>query len=58
MPGPIDGPALARTARAMAARMRIVLISGFAPEGAAPAAEWPTLHKPFSKDELARAIRR
>jgi CheY-like chemotaxis protein len=58
MPGPIDGAALARTARAMAARMRIVLISGFAPQATATAAEWPTLHKPFSKHELARAIRR
>jgi signal transduction histidine kinase/CheY-like chemotaxis protein len=57
MPGSIDGTALARTARAMAARTRIVLISGFSPDGA-QAAEWPTLHKPFSKEQLARAIQR
>ncbi len=59
MPGPVDGAALARTARAMSARTRIVLISGFAPEDPSSGSdEWPTLHKPFSKDQLARAIQR
>jgi CheY-like chemotaxis protein len=56
MPGPIDGAALARTARAMDARRRIVLISGFSPKDRSSA--WPTLHKPFSIEQLARAIRR
>ncbi len=59
MPGPLDGPGLARYARGQRPDLRVVLISGFADTAAlAPQDErdWPVLRKPFVRDQLARAI--
>lgn len=69
MPGPIDGLALARRIRERTPGMRVVLISGYAGEGAGDRAGDGTgpepagaeaapdiLRKPFSREELAQAI--
>ena len=58
MPGVIDGPALARTAHAINADMRILLITGYPGESLVRVEDWPTLRKPFSQEQLGRAIQR
>ena len=57
LPGPMDGIALARAARARQPGLRILLTSGYSPALLGDAdLPGPLLTKPYSKDELLRAL--
>jgi len=59
MPGAINGFGLAEQARRLVPGIRIVLMSGFASPGPGASAAFDeklVLHKPFGKDDLARAL--
>ena len=55
MPGGVDGRVLAAHARERCGVQRVLLMSGYAPDGVA-AAEPPLLAKPFTRTELASRI--
>jgi signal transduction histidine kinase/CheY-like chemotaxis protein len=56
MPGSLDGIALARQVRARRPDVRLLIVSGYSEPTGSPI-EWPTLAKPYRRDELARAVR-
>jgi PAS domain S-box-containing protein len=61
MPGELNGAALAKEARRIVPRIKVLFTSGF-PESRAGAGGWlgandKLLNKPYRKDELARALR-
>lgn len=57
MPGHIDGPVLARTARTEYPAMQVVVMTGFAGErGAAIPDDTPILNKPFRLKDLQELI--
>ena len=56
MPGAVDGVAVARAARDAAQRPAVVLMSGNAPDDIARPPGVPLLTKPFTAEQLARAI--
>ena len=55
MPGGIDGRALAAHARDRCGVARVVLMSGYAPEGA-QRSDVPLLAKPFTRRQLAALL--
>ena len=60
MPGGIDGRQLAQQAAQIRPGLPILLVSGYAPDGPdAPAGlgDFPLLHKPYRRGELAMRIR-
>ena len=57
MSGGIDGFELARRARSSRLSLAILLISGYAAGSTAQAREFPIVHKPYRREELARHIR-
>jgi signal transduction histidine kinase len=56
MSGGVDGFELARRARALCPGLSILLMSGY-PDGGVEKCEFPILHKPYHREELARHIR-
>ena len=56
MPGAVDGVAVAQAARAASEPPVVVLMSGNAPDDIARPAGVPLLTKPFTAEQLARAI--
>jgi PAS domain S-box-containing protein len=59
MPGGISGVSLARTARDLRPRLRVLLTSGFVGEGAVlETAEFPLLDKPYETGLLAAKLRK
>jgi signal transduction histidine kinase len=57
MSGGIDGFELARRARSLHPSLAILLMSGYAAGSTAEAREFPIVHKPYRREELARQIR-
>jgi PAS domain S-box-containing protein len=57
MPGGMNGLQLAREARSLFPRLKVLLTSGFSEEHASAKGEFPLLSKPYRKAELARAVR-
>ncbi len=57
MSGGIDGFELARRARVVRPCLPILLMSGYPAGGDVEASEFPILHKPYRREELARHMR-
>jgi DNA-binding LytR/AlgR family response regulator len=56
MSGGIDGFELARRARALRPGLPVLLMSGY-PPGSIETRDFPILHKPYRREELAHCIR-
>jgi CheY-like chemotaxis protein len=56
MSGGIDGFELADRARTLRLGLPVLLMSAY-PAGSVPRCDFPILHKPFRREELARCIR-
>jgi DNA-binding NtrC family response regulator len=56
MSGGIDGFELARRAQALRPGLPVLLMSGY-PTGSAEESEFPILHKPYRREQLALHIR-
>jgi PAS domain S-box-containing protein len=54
----VRGTDIAERARALRPGLSVLLMSGYAPDAAAPAdgGAWPLLRKPFTREQLAQAI--
>ena len=53
----MNGVALATTLRARRPGLKVLLTSGFAPEGRVMRDAWQVLDKPFAPEELGRRVR-
>jgi CheY-like chemotaxis protein len=56
MPGDLDGLELAKTVHARRPDIALLIVSGYTDHATSPI-PWPTLAKPYRRDELARALR-
>ena len=56
MPGELDGLELAKLVHAKRPEIALLIVSGYSDHATTPI-PWPTLAKPYRRDELARALR-
>ena len=56
MPGELDGLELAQRVHAKRPEIALLIVSGYTDHASSPI-PWPTLAKPYRRDELARALR-
>ncbi len=56
MPGDLDGLELAKQVHDKRPELALLIVSGYTDHGTEPI-PWPTLAKPYRRDELARAVR-